>query len=78
MLQTTLTPQSAVLSIPIPDNFVGKKVEVWLYLPDESSVPIADAETRNVQRFKGLLTAQEADKFQSYLQKTRQEWNRDI
>ncbi|GHT49014.1 hypothetical protein AGMMS49982_01490 [Bacteroidia bacterium] len=78
MLQTTLTPLSTVLSIPIPDNFVGKKVEVWLYLPDESSVPIADAETRNVQRFKGLLTAQEADKFQLYLQKTRQEWNRDI
>lgn len=34
--------------------------------------------SNNVARFKGLLSNEEADKFQEYLKLARSEWNRDI
>jgi hypothetical protein len=33
---------------------------------------------KDITRFKGLLTDEEADKYHQYLQKARQEWDRDI
>ena len=34
--------------------------------------------TNKASRFKGLLTNEEADKYHQYLQKARQEWERNI
>ena len=36
------------------------------------------AKTNNASRFEGLLTAQEADKYDQYLKNARSEWDRDI
>ena len=33
---------------------------------------------RNVARFKGILTEEEAHNYHQYLQKSRQEWDRGI
>jgi hypothetical protein len=35
MIKTIITPQNNSYSLQIPDNYIGKKVEVLLYTLDE-------------------------------------------
>jgi hypothetical protein len=35
-------------------------------------------QTNNASRFKGLLTSEEAEKYDQYLKQARSEWDRDI
>jgi hypothetical protein len=41
-------------------------------------VPLVERRTTNAARFKGILSAAEADKYHQYLQKARQEWDGNI
>jgi tRNA isopentenyl-2-thiomethyl-A-37 hydroxylase MiaE len=79
MMKCSLTPQSDTITLSIPFNYIGKRVEILLYtdeeLHEETSVGTHDS---GVARFKGLLKDSEADKYQQYLQKARQEWDRTI
>jgi hypothetical protein len=56
---------------------VGKKVEMLLFTPDEAEA-LQSPKRENVARFKGLLTAGEADRYHRYLQTARAEWSRDM
>jgi hypothetical protein len=79
MIKNILTPQSDTITLSIPSEYIGKKVEVLLYINEELHVEACDNPHRSgVARFKGLLTNSEADKYQQYLQKARQEWDRVI
>jgi subtilisin-like proprotein convertase family protein len=77
MIRTVFTPQQATVHVSIPEQYIGKKVEMLLFTPDEVEVlPILKRE--NVAQYKGLLTAEEAAQYHRYLQTARVEWNRDI
>jgi hypothetical protein len=74
MVKNVLTPQSDMITIPIPHSYIGKKVEILLYVDDEVyTEPLSDQHHSSVARFKGLLTNSEADKYHQHLQKARQE-----
>ena len=79
MIRTVVTPCDNMISIPVPVDYIGKKLEVLLYAFEE-----VIEETNHftcghsASRFKGLLTDNEADKYHQYLQRARQEWDRSI
>jgi len=77
MIRTLLTPKQQDISIHLPQNYVGKQIEVLLFALDE---PIEEKTTinNNAARFKGLLTTDEADKYHTYLKQARNEWDRDL
>lgn len=77
MMKTVLIPEDNMLHLSIPDNYVGKEIEVLLYAKEELIEEKAAA-GRNAARFKGLLSNEEADRYHAYLRQTRNEWNRDI
>jgi hypothetical protein len=76
MIKTVLIPKENTLRLSIPNNYVGKEIEILLYAKDE----MLEAKTAkgNFARFKGLLTSEEADKYHDYLKQARNQWNRDI
>jgi hypothetical protein len=57
------------------DEDVVKKQLSFFY---ETKHGVSDRNHSGISRFKGLLTTSEADQYHQYLQKTRQEWDRDI
>ncbi|MDR1356462.1 MAG: hypothetical protein LBJ58_02190 [Tannerellaceae bacterium] len=79
MIKSSLTPQSDTITLSIPLNYIGKRVEILLYTDEElHEDTCASTHDSGVARFKGLLKGSEADKYQQYLQKARQEWDRTI
>ena len=79
MIRTVITPCDNMISIQLPGNYIGKKLEVLLYSFEEvKEETVYFTDVRNASRFKGLLTDSEADKYHQYLQKARQEWDRNI
>ena len=77
MIRTHITPQNANISIVVPQNYVGKKVEVLLYTIDELEEEIPNkANTMSV--YKGLLSAEEAKELQQQVAQSREEWNNNI
>jgi len=77
MIKTVVTPESNTLHLSIPNDYVGKEIEVLLYSKDEL-VERKSVKTNNAARFKGLLTNEEANKYHAYLKQARSEWSRDI
>ena len=77
MVRTILTPQQQNITIAVPKNYVGKPIEVLFFALDE---PLQDkpVNINNAAHFKGLLTNVEAEKFDAYLQHTRNEWDRNL
>lgn len=77
MIRTVVIPENNTLHLSIPNKYVGKEIEVFLYAKDEL-LEEQNTKTKNAARFKGLLTPEEADMYHAYLKQARIEWDRDI
>ena len=78
MVRTIVTPDNNLLSLSIPNSYVGKKIEVLYYAVDEVEEEAKPVKTNNAARFKGLLTNEEADKYDAHLKQARTEWDREF
>ncbi|MHB9147565.1 MAG: hypothetical protein ACYC2U_03985 [Candidatus Amoebophilus sp.] len=75
MIKTVIIPKENTLHLSIPNNYIGKEIEILLYAKDEL---LEKTTQSSFTRFKGLLSSEEADKYHAYLKQTHNEWNRDI
>jgi hypothetical protein len=79
MIRTSITPEKQDVSIHIPENYVGRQIEVLLYAVDELNEQ-ESLKKKKPSEFRGALKLsdeQYAD-FQSHLKDIRNEWERDI
>ena len=76
-IRIVITPENKDVHILIPDDYIGRRLEVLLYAMDE---PLdLKPENENIMaEFKGILTSKEAEQLQEYVKKSREEWNRNI
>ena len=77
MVKAIVTPHNNTVVISVPNNYIGKELEVLLYAKDE----VADEKVRktgNAAQYKGLFTKEEGEKYRQYLKQVRSEWDRDI
>lgn len=77
MVKTIITPQKETYSINIPNQYIGREIEVLLYAKDElieekvkSKKVLAD--------FAGILSENDYNSLKSHADQARKEWNRDI
>jgi hypothetical protein len=77
MIRTILTPKNTDLHLSIPEDYVGKQIEVLLYTTEE-----VEASNKNVVnnslRGKLQLSSEQYKDFQDHVMESRKEWNRDI
>ena len=78
MIQTTIIPDNTVLSINIPQNYVGKKVYAIFYIDEEIIPNIELSSAQKASDFFGTLSPVEGEKMHLHANETRKEWNRDI
>ena len=77
MIRTVITPQNTDIHISIPENYVGRKMEVLLYATDE--VVEEETETANTMaQFWGVISGETGEDLHKNAAKSRDEWDRDI
>jgi hypothetical protein len=74
MVRTIITPQNNTLSLTLPDNLVGRKVEVILFAIEEPEQLVAET-TMKPSQMRGFLSAATAEAMQQQVVQSRNEWD---
>jgi hypothetical protein len=77
MIKTIVTPQNNSLHLIIPNNYVGREIEVLLYAKDELEEEKIKPK-KTMADFTGILSENEYQSLKSHTEQGRKEWNRDI
>jgi hypothetical protein len=77
MIKTIVTPQNNSLYLVIPNNYIGREIEVLLYAIDEVEEEIIKPK-KTMANFTGILSEQDYQTLKSHTEQVRKEWNRDI
>lgn len=80
MIRTNLTSNNTHINILIPNDYVGKQLEVLVYAKEEvsESVPEALTKRRKPSEFIGSISKDKAVRMLHEIQKSRNEWEQDI
>lgn len=81
MKSAIITPDHASIELPIPESFIGKKVEVTYTIEEvmaDATVASASPERKKASDFKGILSKERAEELQQYIKESRQAWNNRI
>jgi hypothetical protein len=78
MIRTIVTPANTDLHVLIPEEYVGKQVEVLLYTTEEIHEEKIDKKKSANLRGKLNLSDEQYNDFQQHSNDLRNEWNRDI
>ena len=77
MLRTIVTPDNQNVSIHVPQEYVGKQIEVLLYATDEIKPEVPkNAKTLKPSDFAGTLSKKDALKLLKDVEQSRNEWER--
>ena len=75
MLRTSITPEETEIHLSVPQNYVGRKLEVLLYPIDELTENIKeDPHKKKPSDFAGTMSKKESEEIHKYLKNTRNEW----
>jgi len=79
MVKAIVTPEQTDIHISVPQNYVGRKLEVLLYPVDELTLEITETSPkRKPSDFAGTVTKEEGEEFHKYLKQARKEWDRNF
>lgn len=79
MVKTIITPDKKDILISIPENYIGKKIELIYYTLDEiqeSRQPLTNK--MKPSDFIGTMSKELGEEMQAYIKKSREEWERDF
>ena len=75
MIRTIITPRQTDISLLIPENYIGKKVEFTFFALEELE---GKKPQKTLGDFLGLLSENEYEQLEEYTSQARKEWNRDF
>ncbi len=73
MTRTRITPQQADFLLPIPPQYIGKKLEVLLYAVEELTEAAPAAST--MAQFWGIISPETGRDLQQRTDTSRNEWD---
>lgn len=76
MVRTILTPNNTHIELDIPVEYVGKPLEITYQTINESAMQ--NPSKKSMKDFLGILSDKSAEELREHIQKTRDEWQRDI
>ncbi len=76
MTRTTITPSRNNITLPVPEKYIGKRIEVLMFDVDEVALENAGAETKlKPSQLRGFLSKETAEAMQQQIQQSRNEWD---
>ncbi|MDH4459884.1 MAG: hypothetical protein QE277_00565 [Flectobacillus sp.] len=77
MIKTLAIPQNNSYNLAIPNNYIGKKIEIIFYALDEI-VEEKVKPTKTMADFCGILSDSDYSSLKEHTEQARTEWNRAI
>jgi ribosome maturation protein Sdo1 len=81
MIRTHLIPETNNVTVNIPDNYIGRKVEVIVFADEDMQNESPSQQgSGNIKKFKGALKLSDGQykDIQQYLKEIRSEWDREF
>jgi len=78
MVRTHIIPSSNNIQVAIPDNYIGKSVEVTIVAEEDLQEVKPTNEKGNISRFMGIISKERAAEIQKFAEEIRNEWDRNI
>lgn len=76
MIKTVITPQNNSYNLAIPNNYIGKKIEILFYaleeLVEQSSTP---PKAKLSDKYKGIISKEQGQDLNDHVTQMRNEWN---
>ena len=78
MLRTIVTPENQNVSIHVPEEYVGRQIEILMYATNEvhAELPIA-TKKQKPSDFAGTLSKEDALRLLNDVEQSRNEWERN-
>ena len=77
MIRTIVTPHTNNLYLVIPNNYIGKEIEVLLYAKDELQEEKVNPK-KTMANFSGIISENDYQSLKTHTEQARKEWTRDI
>lgn len=77
MIKTTVTPKNNQINLSIPNNYIGKEIEVLIYAKDEVDVD-NEKPKLSMADFCGVLSEDDYQALKEHTEQSRKELNRSI
>jgi hypothetical protein len=74
MIKTIATPQHNSYQLAIPDNYIGKKLEILVYALDEVAEEKPATTKKTMANFWGILSDATANDLQQQVEEGRANW----
>ena len=75
MTNTIITQGKEMLLLPIPPEYIGKRVEVTFTLLDETEKPKLKHDKKLSELFRGVFSKEDAESFSEHIKVMREEWD---
>ena len=77
--RTTITPNQTDIHLSVPQNYVGRKLEILLYPVDELTDGLAEElPKKKPSDFAGTINKEEGEKFHDHLKQAPNKWDKDF
>jgi hypothetical protein len=75
MIKTIITPIKNSYNLAIPNNYIGKKIEILFYALDElAEQNTAPKKIKLSDKYRGVFSKEDAKSFNDHTQQMRSEW----
>ncbi len=78
MVRTIVTPNSKTIQFEIPQNYVGKKIEVIAFAIGEGEEEQEVLPKNTMAQFWGVMSNTTANDLHEQIKKSRNEWDKNI
>ena len=78
MIKTVTIPKNNTYSLSIPDNYIGRKVEILLYALDEVSEEKSTHPKKTMADFRGSISDDTASELHKSVEESRKSWEESI
>lgn len=76
MVKTVVTPKNNSIYLDIPDNYIGREIEVLLYAKDElQEENVKPKKIKLSDKYRGVFSEEDAKSFNEHTQQMRSEWD---
>ena len=77
MIKTLAIPQNNSYILAIPNNYIGRKIEILFYALDEivEEKPLPVIKKRLSDKYRGILSKEQGQSLNEHIKEMRNEWN---
>jgi hypothetical protein len=76
MIKTVTIPEKNSYNIAIPNNYIGKKIEILIYALDEiNEQNTTPSKMKLSDKYRGSITKEQGQELNEHIKQMRSEWN---